>query len=81
MAANVTIEHNGAGWIEIFKSAGMQSVVDQAGERIASEAGEHFHYSQGTNNQFTVAGFVASDKYSGAWQEAVNKVLTKAVHS
>lgn len=81
MATNVTIEHNGAAWIEIFKSAGMQAVVDEAGERIAAEAGEHFYYRRGRNNQYTVAGFVGSDKYTGAYQEATNKVLTKAVHA
>ena len=80
MAAKVVIEHNGQGWIEIFTSAEMQAVVDEAGERIASEAGEHFNYDQAHNNQFTVAGFVASDAYTGAWLEAVRKVLTKAVH-
>jgi hypothetical protein len=45
MAAKVQIEHNSAGWIEIFKSAGMQAVVDSAGQRIASEAGNNFSYS------------------------------------
>lgn len=81
MAVKVTIEHNGEGWAEIFKSAEMQAVVDEAGERIASEAGEHFYYRQATNNRFTVAGFVGSDEYSGAYQEATDKVLTKAVHA
>lgn len=80
MGAKIRIEHNGEGWIEIFKSAEMQSVVDEAGERIAAEAGEHFGYERAQNNRFTVAGFVSSDEYSGAYQEAVNKVLTKAVH-
>ena len=80
MAASVIIEHISAGWIEIFKSAGMQSVVDNAGQRIASEAGEHFNYSSGKNNRFTAAGFVSSDEYSGAYLEATDKVLTKAVH-
>lgn len=81
MSATVKVEHNGKGWIEIFKSANMQAVVDSAGERIASEAGNHFYYSRGTNNQFTVAGFVTSDEYSGAYQEATDKVLTRAVHA
>lgn len=81
MSAKVVIEHNGAGWIEIFTSANMQAVVDQAGKRIAQEAGEHFNYSPAKNNRFTVAGFVSSDEYSGAYQEATDKVLTRAVHS
>ena len=46
-----------------------------------TEAGEHFYYRRGTHNQYTVAGFVGSDKYTGAYQEATNKVLTKAVHA
>ena len=81
MAAKVVVEHNGKGWIEIFTSPGMQSVVDSAGERIAAEAGEHFGYMPGSNNRFTAGGFVSSDEYSGAYQEATDKVLTKAVHS
>lgn len=80
MAAKITIEHNGKGWIEIFTSAEMQNVVDQAGKRIANEAGRHFGYMPGSNNRFTASGFVSSDAYSGAYQEAKDKVLTKAVH-
>ena len=80
MGAKIRIEHVSAGGIEIFKSGAMQAVVDSAGERIASEAGEHFNYSQAKNNQFTVAGFVSSDEYSGAYLEATDKVLTRAVH-
>lgn len=81
MAAKIKVEHNGEGWIEIFKSPAMQSVVDAAGERIAAEAGEHFGYMPAQNNKFTAGGFVSSDEYSGAYQEATDKVLTKAVHS
>lgn len=80
MAAKITIEHNGKGWIEIFTSGNMQSVVDEAGRRIAAEAGDHFGYAPATNSRFTAAGFVSSDAYSGAYQEATEKVLTKAVH-
>ena len=80
MSAKIQIEHISKGWIEIFKSAEMQAVVDAAGERIAAEAGEHFAYDQGHNNKFTVAGFVAGD-YQGSVQEATDKVLTKAVHA
>lgn len=81
MGAKIRIEHIGSGWIEVFKSSGMQAAVDAAGERIAAEAGNHFYYSPAKNSRFTAGGFVSSDEYSGAWQEAVNKVLTKAVHS
>ena len=80
MAVKVRIEHNSAGWAEIFKSEGMKAVVDEAGERIAAEAGEHFYYSPAENNQFTVAGFVSCDD-TGAILEATEKTLTKAVHA
>lgn len=79
MAAKVTIEHNPAGWIEIFKSAEMQSAVDSAGQRIAGNAGEDFEYVQATNNQYTVAGFVVPSTGHGAYLEATEKTLTKAV--
>lgn len=80
MGTKVRIEHNSQGWIEIFKSEGMQALVDQAGERIAAEAGEHFEYTPAHNNRYTVAGFVGSTDYEGACEEATDKVLTKAVH-
>lgn len=80
MAQKITIEHNGKGWAEIFKSPDMQAVVDDAGERIASEAGEHFGYMPGSKSKYTAGGFVSSDEYTGAYQEATDKVLTKAVH-
>jgi len=80
MGAKVRIEHNSQGWIEVFKSEGMQTLVNQTGERIAAEAGEHFYYVPGTNNQFTAGGFVNADEYTGSYLEAVYKTLTKAVH-
>lgn len=80
MAAKIKIEHNGKGWIDIFKSSEMQSVVDAAGERIASEAGDHFGYMPASRSNFTAGGFVSSDEYTGAYEEATDKVLTKAVH-
>ena len=80
MGAKIRIEHNGKGWIEIFKSDNMQKVVNEAGERIAAEAGEHFGYAPGSHNKYTAGGFVSSDEYTGAYLEAVHKVLTKAVH-
>lgn len=80
MGATVRIEHVPAGWIEVFTSAGMQAVVDEAGQRIAAEAGEHFNYHPATHSNFTAAGFVGADEYTGNYLEAVHKVLTKAVH-
>ena len=79
MGAKVRIEHNSAGWIDIFKSEGMKAVVDSVGEQIAAEAGDHFSYSPATNNNFTVAGFVSGDT-EGSILEATDKVLSKAVH-
>ena len=79
MAANIRIEHIGKGWIDIFKSDGMRQVVDQAGERIAHEAGEHFAYS-GRMGNFTYGGFVSSNDVEGALMQARGKTLTKAVH-
>ena len=80
MGAKVQIEHNGAAWIEIFKSEAMQAVVDEAGERIAAAAGEHFSYARATDNKFTVAGFVDGDE-EGSILEATDKVLTKAINT
>lgn len=80
MGATVRIEHVPAGWIEVFTSAGMQAVVDEAGQRIAAEAGEHFNYHPATHSNFAAAGFVGADEYTGNYLEAVHKTLTKAVH-
>ena len=80
MGARIEIKHISSGWAEIFKSAGMKAAVDEAGMRIAAEAGEHFEYTPGTDNQFTVAGFVSGDA-EGNVEEATDKVLTKAVHA
>jgi len=84
MGAKVRIEHNGEGWIEIFKSAEMQAVVDEAGKRIAAEAGSDYEYlteyDQMRNNQFTVGGVVVAVGHEGDNKEAIDKVLTKAVH-
>ena len=79
MGVKAIIKHNSSGWVEIFKSSAMQSVVDSAGERIAAEAGEHFYYSAAKNSRYTAGGFVGCDAY-GALQEAYDKELTKAVH-
>lgn len=74
------IKHNGKGWIEIFKSEGMQEVVDQAGLRIAQNAGEHFEYRQMIHNNFTVGGVVGAADITGAYLQATDKVLEKAVY-
>lgn len=79
MASGIRIEHIGAGWAELFRSDGMQAVVDDAGKRIASSAGEHFKYYAKPGN-YTAMGFVSSRDHAGARLEATEKRLTKAVH-
>lgn len=81
--ANVRIEHNGKGWIELFKS--FQPLVDEHGSRIAANANanagtatESFRYYPKPGN-FTAMGFVSSTGPSGAYYEATDKALTKAV--
>ena len=80
MAAKIRIEHVPGGWAQIFLSDGMKAVVDGAGERIASEAGEGFGYISASKNQFTTAGFVSSMTKEADVSEAIDKTLTKAVH-
>lgn len=80
MASKIKIEHNSQGWIDAFTSPGMQSAVDAAGERIASEAGDNFGYMAGSNSRFTAGGFVSAHGIVGSLEEATDKVLTKAVH-
>ena len=80
MAGKVQIEHVGAGWLTIFLSPEMQAVVDEAGQRIAAEAGEGFEYHRQTKNRVSVGGYVASETQEAAEAEAVDKVLTRAVH-
>lgn len=82
--AKIRIEHNGKGWIELFKS--FQPLVDEAGARIASNANantgankECYRYYPKPGN-FTAMGFVSSTGPSGANYEATDKALTKAVH-
>ena len=79
MGAKIRIEHNSAGWVQIFTSPEMKALVDSTGQRIAAEAGEHFDYTPATNNQFTVGGFVSGDD-EGSELEATDKALSKAVH-
>jgi hypothetical protein len=80
MGARIEIEHISSGWAEIFTSAEMQALVDEAGSRIAAEAGEHFEYTPAKNSRFTAGGFVSGDA-EGNIEEATDKVLTKAVHA
>lgn len=80
MAAKIRIEHVSDGWAQIFLSDGMKAVVDEAGERIAGEAGDGFEYSPAQKNRFTAAGFVSSTTHASAVSEAIDKTLTKAVH-
>ena len=80
MGARIEIEHISSGWARTCRSISAYARSFAAGMRIAAEAGEHFEYTSGTDNQFTVAGFVSGDA-EGNIQEATDKNLTKAVHA
>ncbi len=84
MPAKVRIEHIPKGYMDVWKSDGMQAAVDQAGQRIASEAnggygGEWYRYypKPGT---YTAMGFVSSTGPTGAIYQQRDKALSKAVH-
>ena len=79
MTVRIKIEHLGEGYMEIWKSDGMKAVVDQAGERIAAEAGENFRYYP-RMGQFTALGFVDSVGQAGAIEQQQFKSLSRAVH-
>lgn len=84
MPAKIRIEHVPEGYMDIWKSDGMQAEVDKAGKRIASEAckgytGEWFRYYPKPGN-FTAMGFVSSTGPSGANYQQRDKALSKAVH-
>ena len=80
MPVKIRIEHIGSGYMEIWKSAGMQAVVDQAGNRIAAEAGEYFKYYPKAGSK-TAMGFVSSTGPTGAIYQQKDKRLSRAVHS
>lgn len=84
MPTRIRIKHVSKGYIEIWKSESMQGVVDEAGERIASEAcggygGEPFRY-YAKPGRFTAMGFVSSTGPTGAYYQQREKALSKAVH-
>ena len=79
MPTKVRIEHISEGYLKIWKSAEMQAVVDQAGERIAAEAGEYYKYYPKMGN-FTAMGFVSSTGPTGAYYQQRDKLLSRAVH-
>lgn len=79
MATKVRIEHISKGYMEIWKSDAMQSLVDSTGQRIALEAGEGFKYYPKPGN-FTAMGFVSSTGREGALAEQEDRALSRAVH-
>ena len=81
MAATVRIEHIPSGYLEIWKSDGMQSAVDSAGQRIAAEAGEPWFRYYAKPGNFTAMGFVSSTGPTGAIYEDNDKALSRAVHA
>ena len=80
MAVKIEIQHNREAWRKIFTSPEMRRLVDETGERIAKEAGDHFSYEQADWADNAAVGVVVADKYTGSIQEATEKTLTKAVH-
>lgn len=78
--ASFRLEHIPNGWLDVFKSPGVQAEVDEAGARIAANAGEYYRYYPKPGN-FTGMGFVSSTGPSGNMYEAMDKRLTRAVHS
>lgn len=78
--ASVRVEHNGQGWMEIFKSDGMQAVVDGAGNRIAAEAGIPWFKYYPKPGKFAAMGFVTSTGPTGAYYQQQDKRLSRAVH-
>ena len=81
MGAKIRIEHKPEGWADVYKSDGIRAAVDEAGQRIAAEAGEHFVYVPSDWGSYAALGFVDSIDEEGDELEATDKVLTKAVHA
>jgi len=84
MPVKIRIEHISDGYLEIWKSGGMQAEVDKAGSRIASEASkgynsQPFKYYPKQGN-YTAMGFVSSTGPTGAYYQQRDKALRKAVH-
>ena len=84
MPVKSRIEHDGWGWAKLFKSEGVQALVDSAGKRIADEAnrGASFeayrYYSK--PGSFAALGYVSSTGPTGAYWQQQQKRLSKAVH-
>lgn len=81
MPMSIRIEHISEGYLDIWKSGGMQAVVDVAGERIAAEAGEPWFRYYPKPGNFTAMGFVSSTGQTGAYYQQRDKALSRAVHS
>ena len=84
MPVRIRIEHIPKGYMDVWKSDGMQAAVDQAGQKIAAEAnagygGEWFGYQSDMGN-FTAMGFVSSKGPTGAYYQQRDRALSKAVH-
>lgn len=84
MSTTIRIEHVPEGYLDIWKSAAMQDVVDQAGRRIedgacAGYVSPPFKYYPKPGS-YTAMGFVSSMGPSGAYYQQRDKALSKAVH-
>jgi len=79
MSANIKIEHNGEAWIDIFTSAEMRELVQSTGENIAAAAGDNFEFVFANDTSKVAVGHVVPANYKGAFEEAEQKLLTKAI--
>ena len=77
----IDIEHISSGYLEIWKSADMQAVVDTVGENMAAEAGEPWFRYYPKPGNLTAMGFVSSTGQTGAYYQQRDKALSRAVHA
>lgn len=85
--SKVKIQWVNQGFKDILNSEDLAEICDDAAEKIAHRAGEHFEakrwYSHGIGKgkPGRVASIVRNKDKEGAEEEATNKTLTKAVNS
>lgn len=75
-----TFELNKLGVIELYKSAGMKSVLASAGEAVARAAGDGYGSAVDTAN-FTAIGVVYTQSFDARLDNARNNTLLKACSS
>lgn len=75
-----TFKLNNKGVIELYKSAGMRSVLASAGDAVARAAGEGYGSSVDIAN-FTAIGVVYTQSFAAQLDNAKNNTLLKACSS